>query len=131
MTAHQSAAEIKLRNRIDELEEQVRQLAKIIGADADDAFIRKARDVFRVSPGQARLLKSLSMGVPRSSESLMAAYTAAGETFATDNCLKVQIYRLRASLAQHSINLHNIFGYGYVIDEPNQEALRAMMGDDV
>lgn len=71
------------------------------------------------------------MGPARSADSLMAAYTAAGENFATDNTLKVQIYRLRARLAQHSIKLHNISGYGYLMDELDQEMVRSMMGDAV
>lgn len=109
-----------LRQRIDFLEEENRQLRRQLGVEPNNLFIRAAKDAFGATNSQARLLQVLVVGKVRSTDALMCAY-ANGREYPTSGCLKVQISKLRTKLAAFGITVRNEFGVGYSMADEDRE----------
>ena len=97
--------------RIEELEEEVRQLKEMLSSQ--DEFIAAAK----LSPRQRRLLLAIGRrpGVPVSADVLMSA--AWPDRFVSYDNLKVTIHNLRERLRDLGVTIETRYGYGYLISE--------------
>lgn len=100
-----------LRDRVEYLEEENRQLREIMGLDEDEGFLVAARAAFQTTKAQGRVLQVLVTGAVVRNEALMLACTPTGE--ASDNNLKVQLSRLRRKLGPYGLAVKNEWGVGY------------------
>lgn len=130
MLAEHSTEMIRLRARVDVLEEENRQLKEMLGLDDDAGFCIAARAAFGATATQARILQVLVTGAVCRSQSLMAACSRAGESV-TDNNLKVQVSKLRTKLEPHAIKIKNEWGIGYKMPPGHRSLALALMASAV
>ena len=116
----------ELRERIEELEEEVRQLREAI-APADNPFLRV----------MSRQHASLLMGLYSRRTATYALLDAIGsetgrlgrgegEDYAHRR-VKVAMHKLRKKLREHGIEFYTITGIGYYLDDENKAKLKQMM----
>lgn len=124
---------VVLKERIDFLEEENRQLREMIGLDHDAGFVVAARAAFDATPTQARILQLLITGAVCRYELLMGVCGSDGST--TENNIKVQLSKLRAKLAPHDIWVKNQWGVGYSMASVHRskvlELMAATVNDEV
>ena len=117
---------LKLRDRIEELEEELRQLREAI-APADNPFLRV----------MSRQHASLLMGLYSRRTATYALLDAIGsetgrlgrgegEDYAHHR-VKVAMHKLRKKLREHGIEFYTVTGIGYYLDDENKAKLKQMM----
>ena len=116
----------QLRERIEELEEELRQLREAI-APADNPFLRV----------MSRQNAALLMGLYSRRTATYALLDAIGsETGRLDrgegdeyahHRVKVAMHKLRKKLREHGIEFYTITGIGYYLDDENKAKLKQMM----
>jgi hypothetical protein len=117
---------LKLRDRIEELEEELRQLREAI-APADNPFLRV----------MSRQHASLLMGLYSRRTATYALLDAIGsetgrlgrgegEDYAHHR-VKVAMHKLRKKLREHDIEFYTVTGIGYYLDDDNRAKLEKLM----
>lgn len=106
--------ESQLRERIEYLEEENRQLRQV---QKDEQTILRYMVVFDVSRRNAMVLDQLMrrMGITHETEMV------------GDGSLKVYIHYLRRKLARFDIFIHALRGTGYRLTDDNKARVRALM----
>ena len=117
-----------LRERINLLEEENRQLKERLGLGAEAKIAaEKARAMFHVSPQAARLLVAIISVPMLSHEDIPEICSPHNWENIDARISKVIICRLRRSLAPFGLGIETIWGVGYRIDDPDRTAIRQML----
>jgi hypothetical protein len=120
-----------LRDRIDYLEEEIRQLREQI-APENNPFLGK----FDLTRQQAAMLLCLYKSDIATTENLDAVTLTYAHKYtirASDDSLvnlrtKVIIFKLRQKLKDHGVTFRCVWGIGYSMDGENKAKLRKLMG---
>jgi hypothetical protein len=118
----QPTTEQALRDRIAELEEQVRQLQALLTGPIDFPIQIAARHrrvlgcLYRRSPN------------PVASEIIISAAWRDDDVAACPETLRTTMLRLRRSLVRYGIEIEGYFGFGYGLPVASRDRLKAMVG---
>ena len=120
----------KLYRRIDELEEQVRQLKEIINPK-----VNPFTGIFNLSPQLSAILYALYRNEFATMDYLdvvTLGHARSGgrrtDEFAVSLRTKVAICKIRARLRRHGIRIHNIWGVGYKINPADKRRIIKLKG---
>ncbi len=116
----------KLAERVEELEEENRQLLAMIRANDDT--VGELQDAFGLSKQQAELLGALLKHAQVSHDVALAAMPVSWRTTERIdmNHTKVIISRLRKKLARHGVKIETIWGWGYKMDDASKGRINAL-----
>ncbi len=75
-----------------------------------------------LSPAQDRILARMLIGGPTSKK--VIAYIACPKGMGSLEAVKAQISYLRRALRQHPVQIYNIRGWGYALDQSSRDYLK-------
>lgn len=118
-----------LRERVSLLEEENRQLKERLGIGGEtELAVEKARRQFAVTPQAARLLVALVSAPMLRKEVIPEICSPRNWENIELQIINVLICRLRRALEPFGLEIHNIWGVGYRIDDPDRTVIRQMLG---
>lgn len=118
---------IRLRDEIDLLREENRQLRDQIGASDDALFARHCRELFFISKSRARLLSILMAGKTQSREGIWLAYCNPAKDRPDIKIIDQQICSLRAALRPHGITIENVRCHGYHMSNASKALVTSLL----
>lgn len=127
MTMHMDQTQL-LRDRIQELEEELRQIKHDI-CPPNNPFVAR----LRLTPQEAALIWTLynAPGVATNERmNIIAVEYSTRDTkdgFDATNSTKVRITNLRNKLRRYGVKIQNIYGVGYVIKPDSKKKLEKIM----
>lgn len=123
------AANRALREEIDQLREENRQLKERLGIGAEALIaIETARSLLSVPPQAARLLVALVSAPMLRKEVLAEICSPTNWENIEDKVGMVMICRLRRALKPFGVGIENIWGTGYRVAEPDRTIILQMLG---
>ena len=131
--------ERQLRERVEELEEEVRQLREQLhGQLPTTERVVQVRDMLGVLRGEVYVMLALLERSPRvvTKEQLLSTYAhysqlVGGGRDVIDldhRQMTVRVHRLRKALRPHDVNIRTIWGTGYLLSVEGAAKFRALMG---
>ncbi|CAN7583295.1 winged helix-turn-helix domain-containing protein [Devosia sp. LjRoot16] len=116
-----------LRDEVEFLREENRQLKERLGLSPDNQFFLEARYRLRLQPQVARVLAAL-MGSPMVSKGeLLEAMCDGWEERELKN-VDVRIFHLRKALRPHGVEIETIWGQGYRLVPEMKTRVRQLLG---
>ncbi len=116
-----------LRDEVEFLREENRQLKERLGLSPTNQFFLEARRCLNLQPQTARVLSAL-MGSPMVSKGeLLEAMCVGWEECELKN-VDVRIFHLRKALTPHGILIETIWGTGYRLVPEMKARVRALLG---
>ena len=120
---------IRLRDQIDTLREENRQLRREIGAADDATFVRHCCQVFGVTKSRAHLLSVLMAAKVNSKQGLLLAYSDPARETPDIKIITTLVSDLRAALKPHGITIDTAWGQGYSVPAESKAKIRALVAD--
>lgn len=120
-------SETQFRIRIEELEEENRQLREAMGCSPSVEFIDRCKRIFGLPPSRAKMLALLMSGQVRSTEGLWLAYCDPLKERPDIHVVTTIVCYLRASLRPFEVDIENVWGQGYVIRPEGVERLAGLL----
>ena len=131
--------ERQLRERVEELEEEVRQLREQLhGRLPTTERVVQVRDMLGVLRGEVYVMLTLLERSPRvvTKEQLLSTYAhysqlVGGGRDVIDldhRQMTVRVHRLRKALRPHDVDIRTVWGIGYLLSVEGAAKFRALMG---
>lgn len=120
---------LRLRAKVETLEEANRQLMEAIAGDAAERSISRYRSVFGLKPGEAKLLIALMHGKVLRREALVYAVAMSPMEVPEPQIVTVYVHRIRKALEGHEVIITNQRGAGYCISDESRERIRELLGE--
>jgi DNA-binding response OmpR family regulator len=118
---------LRLRNKIEILEETNRQLLESMSGRDDENLLVRYKEKLGLSTSPARLLIALVHGSARSRAALTHVVSASPTNTPDARIVNVYVARIRKSLKPYGLSITTDWGIGFHIDEPNRAGIRALI----
>ncbi|WDR03643.1 helix-turn-helix domain-containing protein [Devosia algicola] len=123
-------SEAELRERVDILEAENDYLKRLLGRDADEAFIEAARTTLGIPPACCRMLWALVSGKSGKKEALLRACVKNMYDEPDIQVVDVHMCRLRKVLRPHGVTIDTIWGFGFRMTPESCAKVKALLGWD-
>lgn len=118
----------RLRQRLDELAEDNRQIRSEIGASPSVDFVRRCRRVLGLSPSRAKMLAILMTGKVKSRNGIWLAYCDPSKERPDIYVIDTLLSYLRKALRPYGVTIDNVWGQGWVMDDASRALVRSLLG---
>jgi len=120
----------ELLEQIDVLQEENRQLREHLGFVTPDLFLVGCKQVFGLTPSEARIFHAICFTRTGSRESIWLAYADGLPCEADPRGMDVMIFRIRKKIAHYGLTIVTLWGHGFRMGDGDKELLTKLLGQE-